>query len=107
MTTTDFESPSPGPAGLPPIDLGCIAMTALLMQHAELRMGMGLDPDGSQTIGRFLAILGGYGQLSRAIDIAAGMPWDPQAALARGQLRSLVLRSEPVLTRWARPDLRR
>jgi hypothetical protein len=106
---TDFSDVPPltppgfDPGPFPPITPAGIANAVLLLQLTQLRMGLGLDPDGSATTSDFLAILGGYRQLGRVV-CAPGMPWDPSAEAAIALVRRKVRAAEPILARLARPD---
>ena len=72
-----------------------------LMQLTSLRVRLGLDPDGSGTIGEFLGILGGFDQLARVV-AAPGQAWDPSADVARSRMRARLIMAEPLLARIVR-----
>lgn len=100
--TPPEPTPCMSPA-LPPAEAADIAALINLALITEMRLRLGLDADGSATIGRAMAMLGAYGQLAHAVR-APGLPWDPGAGEGRALLRTRLRLAQPVLSRLARAD---
>lgn len=82
---------------------GAAMLVAVLLAHemTELRMRLGLDPDGSGTIDRLLGKLGAYEAVSPALR-PNGAAYDPSSRAARDSLRRALMRQGPVIARLAR-----
>lgn len=89
----------------PPATAADVGVMVLLQLLTELRMGLGLDPDGSDTPVRARGVAGEYGELSRVIS-APGLPWDPLASVSNDTLRRRLRASAPIIARLARLDRR-
>lgn len=68
----------------------------LLQVMTDICVELGLDPDGSLTTGRALAVLGSYEQISKT---AAAGPWGPQHRKVRRQLTRTLKRNRALMSR--------
>jgi len=73
---------------------------AILHLMTEMRMELGLDPDGSLTPERINTVLGHWDAISGCAD-APGAPFSPDSKDARKALREAIKRFGPVLSRMA------
>lgn len=84
-----------------PLTAADVGVMALLQLLTELRLQLGLDPDGSDTAGRFRGVLGEHLQIGNVVS-SPGQTWDSGAAPAIATLADRVKRGAPVLARIAR-----
>lgn len=93
MSVASDNEFSPEPVGLDTVF--CFAILYLL---TEMRMELGLDPDGSLTVERLIKALDQWDVMATAIDAPDG-PFDRSANFSRGHLRKALQRYGPVLSR--------